>query len=293
MDFRLFGTPTAHPLGGCLIRPMGGGVGTTAALNELFTASAFAKIIGGKPKGLVSLQLSCTTQLGTGYQGQYYVFFDKSFRGPLSQTRKSVQRAVPGSVDNATMSIGVVISDVGYHMDFVVRVGLPQLEKGGAVTSPIPTYGVSVTRSADGIKATGANFTSLFGTNITQGTIHAAGYRSPGHAVDYPAFLALNDNTSVNQVYLGGTVDTGGVASLTTRKSGGANGDASSTWTAGKVNEVAGAFAANDLAISCDGRTVTTDNTADIATASFTQAQIGTRGNTTEAYNGWIEFINF
>jgi hypothetical protein len=146
-----------------------------------------------------------------------------------------------------------------------------QLEAGAFATSYIPTVASQVTRSADLAVMTGTNFSSWY--NATEGTFFAeVTPMSSDFLANRNIFLA-SDNTTTNfvglryissgsQIGLGCTISNVSQASLLT-----------GSMTAGTTYKVAGAFKANDFAISRNGGTVATDTSGTIPTV--TQVEIG------------------
>jgi len=146
-----------------------------------------------------------------------------------------------------------------------------QLEAGTFPTSYIPTTGSQVTRAADVAVMTGANFSSWF--NAAQGTFVASYETSPNVYATYIA--ASNGVVGQNSVHFDN--DAGGSLMRAVYYSGsvaqailslGAYG------TAGVVNTVASAYAANDFSASRNGGAVVTD-TSGALPVSPTQFNIG------------------
>lgn len=146
-----------------------------------------------------------------------------------------------------------------------------QLEAGAFATSYIPTVASQVTRSADLAVMTGTNFSSWY--NDSEGTFFAeVTPMSSDFLANRNIFIASANNTnnfvglryisSGSQIGLGCTVGGTAQASLST-----------GSVTAGATYKVAGAFKANDFAISRNGATVVTDTSGTIPT--ITQIEIG------------------
>jgi hypothetical protein len=143
-----------------------------------------------------------------------------------------------------------------------------QLEVGAFPTSYIPTATVAATRAADVAVMTGTNFSSWY--NQSEGTLYFEGSVVGSTGADQIG-LNANNNAFTERVRLGKgpttprftIVDDGVVQAAV-------NGG---TWAVNAVKKLAGAYAANSIALSVDGATPLLDTVATIPTP--TQLQIG------------------
>jgi hypothetical protein len=146
---------------------------------------------------------------------------------------------------------------------------MPQLELGAFATSVIPTTTTALTRAAD--VALVNTLSPWF--NATEGTLFAessVNYTVP--ATFFPLAASLNDNSSNNRIEVGylTTVVAGFEVSV-----GGVFQAGLYPSTAAQVRRTAGAYAANDFAVSLNGSAPTTDTSGSIP--SVTRLALGTR----------------
>ena len=139
--------------------------------------------------------------------------------------------------------------------DGILVYGL-QLEQGSYPTSYIPTYGSSVTRSADSCTKTSA--TALIGQ--TEGTLFAE--------VDFDAiseesrFLQISDGTNNNRFYIGSLMTNN--MNYTAITSGTTIANISSGAQSTGVHKVAAAYANNDFVLYIDGVQIATDTNGSV-----------------------------
>jgi hypothetical protein len=160
-----------------------------------------------------------------------------------------------------------------------------QLEAGAFATSYIPTVASTVSRSADVATMTGTNFSSWY--SATAGTL-VADYGAMNGAGQRIA--TISDGTVNNQLWL---------------RAGTAGGNSFEVYTAGafvaQINppsanagpaKIAGAFAANDFAVSVNGSAVGTDTSG--ALASYNRMTIGSNFDATVGFlNGHIRSLAY
>ena len=144
-----------------------------------------------------------------------------------------------------------------------------QLENGAFPTSYIPTTTTALTRAAD---VASVNTLSPW-FNATEGTLFAessVNYTVP--ATFFPLAASLNDNSSNNRIEVGylTTVVAGFEVSV-----GGVSQAGLYPSTAAQVRRTAGAYAANDFAVSTNSSAPTTDTSGSIP--SVTRLALGTR----------------
>ena len=165
----------------------------------------------------------------------------------------------------------------GAAIDITLRIGLPQLELGAFVTSPILTSGTAATRAADVATGTsGVNFNALR-TLYVEFASPASGTRG---------ILSLNDNTANERLAL----NTSTADPLAVCVDGGvtqASLDAG-TVTANQMSKFAARFNTNDFAASFNGGAEVTDTSGTMPTVD--RIMIG-RSQAGEYLNGPIRRI--
>lgn len=162
----------------------------------------------------------------------------------------------------------------------------PQLEPASFAGPYIPTTTAQVTRAADVAVISWANFSNFY--NQTEGTF-VVEYTEPSAAPVVAGVIALNDNTSANQISLRSTSGTSRVfASVASVGSVNINAGALTVNTDYKV---AFRFAANDFAASLNGAAVVIDTVASLPTP--TQMRIGCLDTGTFFINSCIKSIVF
>jgi hypothetical protein len=166
-----------------------------------------------------------------------------------------------------------------------------QVEVGSFATSYIPTISATVTRSADVVSMTGANFSSWF--NATEGTISVISDKaalagnfpivwqlSAGSTTNY---MGLLHNSSSNWIrYIDVTVGGVNQATLT-------GGD--SALAAGVLTRAAFAYRANDFALSRNGEAAITDTSGTVPTVD--RLNIGARYDGAVPLNGHIAHLAY
>jgi hypothetical protein len=156
-----------------------------------------------------------------------------------------------------------------------------QLEAASTASTIIVTGAASATRAADNASMTGTNFSSWF--SGTAGTIvtDTVGGSSSGRlftvsdgTINAQIFSAINGTFGAQQIYTSGAWATQ-QGPLTTGS-----------------NKVAGAYAANDFAVSTNGGAALTD-TAGALAASYNKLDIGKSWDGVVPFNGGIKRITF
>lgn len=268
VDIRLNGTATGTSAG---IR-FETNTGIAVASGQTWTASTFCRLVGGSTTNVTSCSLGVsglTAGAAATADSQ-----SSSLLGVLSMTNISTTRTARAiTFADATTAFARVQIIVGFTsgaaIDITLRIGLPQLERGGFATSVIPTSGATATRAPDIAVMTGTNFSSWY--NPSTGTFVATYEASPNAFTTYlvasngvtaqNSFHFDNDSGSMRAVYYSGSA---AVALLSLGAVG----------TAGTVNKVASAYAVNDFAASRNAGAVVTD-TAGAVPVSLTQLNIG------------------
>lgn len=157
-----------------------------------------------------------------------------------------------------------------------------QLEVGAFPTSYIPTVAASVTRSADVLTMTGANFSSWF--NQSEGTFVVA---CDTASITGMSALAANDGTANDRHLINATA----AAALVQVTDGGATQAslALSAFTANASFKVAYSYKVNDFAASKDGAAVVTDVSGTIPTPN--RLLLGSNGST--YLNGHLSSVSY
>lgn len=136
----------------------------------------------------------------------------------------------------------------------------PQIEVGAFATSPIVSTTAAITRAVDAavIQPLGSWFSATAGTLAVDAALIGS--------VVSKNILSVSDNTA-NELYQINTT-AGGVVQFAVTDGGVAQVAASSSVTsvAGTTFRVAGAYAANDFAVACNGGSVTTDSSGTLPT---------------------------
>ena len=118
---------------------MMGGYTTTASTGESWTTASYFKLAGGSLTNVSQMRISMSDSSGSSFA----VFTPTN--AALRTQRVTLTRAL-----GTTTSVGNLIRiTTSGAADFTLRVGLPQLELGNTITSPIKTSGATVTRAAD------------------------------------------------------------------------------------------------------------------------------------------------
>jgi hypothetical protein len=162
------------------------------------------------------------------------------------------------------------------------EVKFAQIEAGGFATSFVPTGASSVTRNADVVSVTGANFSSWF--NTTEGAfLYAADFFN---TATFPPILSVSDNTLNNRYACAGGVQfhlfvaVNGAAQVSFD-----NG----TISANVLNKYAWAYKTNNFAGSLNGGAPATDSAATLPNVNRMYVGAGSDG---AAYlNGFVRKI--
>jgi hypothetical protein len=156
MDVRFSGTTTSTAV--CTVHPNR----TAAVTGQTWTASVYWKLVGGSWANMSTKVITLIEETGAGgfITGANYDQANFPTAARLSSQRVQATRTFSGggTVANARMAIGFNPSGSGLAVDFTVRIGLPQLETGPVATPPTITTGTALTRNADLLELTGAEF---------------------------------------------------------------------------------------------------------------------------------------
>jgi hypothetical protein len=247
--------------------------GCAASTGQTFTNSIYLNMPSGSMTGITDLKLGIDeynsgptlvkTNLGSALTAPT--------ASGLATQRQSYSVAL-GGVATASALPYLRYNLSGAAIDITLRIGLPQLELGAFATSVIKTTTTAATRLADSATITGTNFSSWY--NQTEGTFvaeKALGLVANG---GNQFTVRASDNTFNNSN--GILSSSTGYMTISTASGGVFDGLATvAQLQVSKVfNKTAGAYKANDLAISYNGNAVVTDGSATIPT-SLTRLDIG------------------
>ena len=147
-----------------------------------------------------------------------------------------------------------------------------QAEQGEFPTSYIPTSGSTVTRARDGAQVTGDNFTELF--TQTGLTLYAeALYSAPqGNGAETIGVIGLDNLTTSEVLYIGVNTSSNG-SRLQSRSNSTIDADLSNPGAVDGIFKIAASLSTNDVALTKDGQSVTTDGSFTLP--RFSRLQIG------------------
>lgn len=176
----------------------------------------------------------------------------------------------------------------GFAVDFTIRIGLPQLERGTKASSVIRTYGSAEMRHADVPVMTGDDFSSWF--NPEEGTFVTHQVR-PASAIPDGNILQVDDGTNNNRYSIGTGasgavlnpfVVTGGVSQVTLTQGSG---------TGLGSQSLAVAYKADDFLAVTEGGTAVTDSSGTLPVVDT--LRIGHIVSGGSYWNGHIKRISY
>ena len=164
-----------------------------------------------------------------------------------------------------------------------------QSEQGSFPTSYIPTSGSTVTRAQDSAQVTGDNFTELF-TQTGLSLYAEALYSAPqGNGLETNGLIGLDNLTTSEVLYIG--VNTSSNSSrLQSRSNSTVDATLSNSGAVDGIFKMAASLSTNDVALTRDGQSVTTDTSFTLP--RFTRLQIGNH-QFLSPWNGTIKKIAF
>lgn len=266
-DVRLNGTAAG---GTNIIWGLEGNTSVAAANAQIWTESSYLKLQAGSLAGITDIRLQNDERTATTYIRSNFSSALAVTSAALNTQRFSFVSTLSGGATVAFIVPYVIINfSTGVAIDITLRIGMPQLELGGFATSVIPTSTGTVSRAAD----TASIDTLTPWYNPTEGTLFAessVNYAIP--ATVFPIVASLNDNTVNNRIDIGYV--TSNVAGFEIV----AGGVVQSTMypaNARIVRKNAGAYSANNFAISTSGSVASTNSTGSVPTV--TRLGIGSR----------------
>jgi hypothetical protein len=281
IDYRFNGTTVASPNGIAF-----GIDSTTAATAESWTNSLYWKLAGGTATGVTAWQIGIieNTAVGTFVTGANYSQTAPTSAALITQ-RPAATRTFSGGVTVGQAQMTLTITVAGSTaIDFTIRIGLPQMEKGAFATSVIPTTSATVTRAADVASIDGSNFSSFY--NQTEGTVFASAQRAVSGSSTF--FGTVSDGTGNNRIQFGyGDTSNGNFASVV---SGSLTGE---TYPSVSTLLRNGAFAyGSTAAVSYNGGS--TSQFTPSALPTVNQLSIGSYvGSSTPYLNGTIKRLTY
>ena len=165
VDIRVFGTTTSQ-FGSILFETT---TGIVASASQSWTNSIYLKLVAGTVNGLSQVGV------GTYYYNSTPTFLTNS-TAQVTLTSTLTRYTLTATTPATTAYIRPLFyfngaNASGDAVDFTLRIGLPQLERGAFATSVIPTTTAAATRNADVASMTGTNFSSWY--NATEGTLYS------------------------------------------------------------------------------------------------------------------------
>lgn len=163
----------------------------TASPGQLWTASAFVRLVGGSLAGISSIEIIASPQGGSPPGSTV-------FAPTGTMQRPAVTHTMPANTTACWMRVAINYA-AGVAIDVTLRIGLPQLEQGAFATSPIKTTGAAATRVGEEFRLAGGTwFNSSEGTLlITHRGPRAA---APTVTVDHDGITLRQLGTSANMI---------------------------------------------------------------------------------------------
>lgn len=261
--------------------------GLAAVQGDTLTASLYARVVAGSLTNIGQIRLahqernSIGTSLATQLSSDFKVSLGASlYRAYSTATMRQATTA------NCPLEIYIGVTS-GSGIDVTLRIGLPQMESGPALTTPIKTSGSTVARNGDlGVLAVGPYLRlEDYGTWVLKGRTPAA----PG-TITVAWFMAW-DGTSSNRLAITYTTGGGIVAELV---SAGGNTGTVNLGAPGANTDIRIALRieANSFAASLNGGAVVTDTSCDLPTVPFTEGVLRYTASTRQI-NSTIKSIEF
>jgi hypothetical protein len=144
IDIRFFGAIAAGTSGRELYFYFDSLTAIPVAQAQQWTQSCYAKIVAGSPTGILSGELYLVANNGSGSnttgEAPFQSFSYSSLTGPFSECRVSQSYTfVQASTLYVEPRIDVNFTADANDIDFTLRIGMPQLERGEYLTPPIAT----------------------------------------------------------------------------------------------------------------------------------------------------------
>lgn len=283
LDIRFYGTPSAS--GGCFLH-IETSSGITASPSEAWSHSYYARLVNGSWSNVLTgsntgFALTPRNSGGLTLAGSSFINYQATSSALIGQ-RVSASVTTPANTAYVQPWFRFGVTS-GSAIDFTLRIGLPQTEKGSGATSVIKTTGAAVTRNADVATITGTDFSDWWQASKGGVLVRAR----PGTVRGTRPWVQFDDNTADNIIALrGNTTNTelyivdGGT--LQTQIDAG-------TITANTDYSMTAWWQTNDCKARLNSGAVVADTTATIPTV--TQARLGSDG--TNYLNGHLASISY
>lgn len=242
----------------------------TASAGQAWSLSLFLRLTAGAwPAGSVQMRMRFAQADGTLVS--LPSIDSKAVNGAALRTqRQGLTQTAPASTERITGGFYVIVAN-NEAVSFRVRIGLPQLEQGASVSSPIKTSSGAVTRALDGLWLP---VTPWF--NQSEGSALAEWQN--GAILSSVARFEIHNNANGDNLLAFRNLGSGNFAPQMFMTVGGNASSASSTVapTANAVARQAGAWKSADYAASFDGAAVFTSSLSGVPTG-LTRMQVGNR----------------
>jgi hypothetical protein len=162
-----------------------------------------------------------------------------------------------------------------------------QFETGAFATSYIPTTTTALTRNADVASMTGTNFSSWY--NAAAGTLFVTCVNTGTLGANSPRPASMSNGTNNNLIEFFGSTAT--AMGFQVNNGGAPQANIAQTANSFTANKLAGAYAANDFALSINGAAVGADTSGTVPTVD--RLQIGNRQDLARPWNGYIQLLSF
>jgi hypothetical protein len=256
-----------------------------AATGQAWSESIFLAIVGGTTTNITSIRLGWNENTSAGG-------FVRQENGPslapslsATLTRFSLIATLSGGGTVAAVMPALEIqATVSAAIDITLRIGWPQMEQGGWVTSPIRTTSAAATRAADVVTLTAP---PTFGSSVSAAV--AATPNAPATTTTNQQLLLIDDGTTNDRLSLLRD-NIGNARWLIT--DGGANQAASAigaVWAQNAAGIVALAAALNNFAADFNGSALITDSSGTMPIV--TTVRIGASAAGVTLWNGYIRRV--
>ena len=285
LDVRINGTPTVSSYYNLVPDIL-----VAAVSGQTWVGSFWAAIVGGS---LANTNANIEIRESDAAQG----FLTNTLTVlPITSTLTRYSQArLLNNASTAFVSVRYVWQvTVGQPVDFTLRIGLPQLERGAFATSVIPTTTTALTRAADVARV---NTLSPW-YNAAEGTLYAE--ISAANGFNVANNFGLGRFAAIQDVAVDNTTEMffDGNANQAPRyrvRSGGTNqaiGNSATAYTANTVLKGALAYAVNDFAGYSRGVQDLTDSSG-VLPVSQTFLSLGSEGGTQNFLNGWLRRVSY
>lgn len=287
-DIRFQGTAT-----GSVIISSSRGTHFAATAGQQLTLSAHVALVAGTLANVSSATIGINEYLDATYQTGSTTAFT-----PTGSVARVSHSRLLSDADTDRVRLSITIAAAG-AVDFTIRVYGPQLEAGAFATSYIPTVASPVTRAADVLTMTGADFSRWFnpleGTIVAEFSTISNGLNSTGgngffwiYDIDSSGAATSSHELLVSATYgpgINARTQVAGTsqAALTTAV----------TLGTGSTIRYVYAYKTNDFAGSLNGGSVLVDAAGSLPPAPDRMAIGSTNGGSASHLNGHIRRIRY